>query len=508
MRMNKDEPASTNGFEKGKPSTQARNRAEAQIEELRGRGGVFVEAFARTRMPMVVTDSRLPGNPIVFANEAFLHLCGYTMEEVLGQGPHFMNGHTTDRQDAVDFRSALDRGEEVVVESVQYRKDGSRFVAAVFLSAIADDSGEITNHFLSYLDITWRVEKEQARREEARREGEERFRRIVENARDYAIFTTDPNGRIDEWYEGAEAVFGWSAEEIVGQPLDRTFTPEDIATGEPQKEMDQAAAEGSAPNVRWHVRKGGARVFIDGIATALHDADGQLIGFLKIGQDTTDRRRTDEHQRLLLAELQHRVRNIIAMIRSIARRTAETVDDVDDYVDHLEGRISAMARTQALLTRQVGQGVDLHNIVLDELAAQAAEPGRYQVHGPDVNLPPKAAEVLTLAIHELATNAVKYGALGQSGGRIEVAWCIEPPAEEGRPDWLRFTWTEYGVRVDEGPRRGGFGTELITARVPYELRGEGRMDLKETGVAAMIRFPLAGRAPSILQTDAVAEAAR
>ena len=188
------------------------------------------------------------------------------------------------------------------------------------------------------------------------------------------------------------------------------------------------------------------------------------------------------------------------MIRSIGRRTAASAESVDDYAHHLEGRISAMARTQALLTREIGRGVDLQNLVLDELEAQAAAPSRYRLSGPDVDLSPTAAEMLTLAVHELATNSIKYGALAQADGRIAVAWAIEDGEAGSRP-WLRFTWTEHGVRMEEGPRRHGFGTELITGRVPYELKGEGSMDFRETGLAAEIRFPL-GNEGSILQTDA------
>lgn len=340
--------------------------------------------------------------------------------------------------------------------------------------------------------------------EEGQRKSEERFGLIVENARDYAIFTTDADGRIDRWYDGAAAVFGWTAEEAVGQFMDMTFTPEDRAKGEPANERAGAARDGRAPDVRWHICKAGERVFVDGVTTALRDADGTLTGFLKIGQDVTERRRAEEslrgseqRARLLLAELQHRVRNIMAMIRSVARRTGETAETVDDYVQHLEGRISAMARTQALLTRDMHAAVDLQSLILDELSMQAAQPGQYSVTGPDVSLPPKAAEVLGLAIHELATNAVKYGALSERGRRLDVRWALLEGEEAPQ---LSLVWSEFGTRIDGEPTRSGFGTELITQRVPYELQGTGTMEFRPTGLVATLEFPLADL-PSILQTD-------
>src|SRR3712207_2439564 len=129
---------SPNLFERDKPGTTARSRSEARIEGLRQQGGVFVDAVRATRMPMAMTDPNLPGNPIVFANQSFLDLTGYSMEEVLGQQPFFMNGQETDPADASRFREALEQDRDEHLETVQYRKDGSRFIASLFLSAFKD----------------------------------------------------------------------------------------------------------------------------------------------------------------------------------------------------------------------------------------------------------------------------------------------------------------------------------------------------------------------------------
>ena len=133
-----------------------------------------------------------------------------------------------------------------------------------------------------------------ARAEVALREAEERYGLIVDGARDYAIFTTDEEGLITSWPTGAAAVFGWPAEEMVGTPFARTFTPQDRADGQPETELATAARDGVAPDVRWHLRRDGSRVFIEGAVLPLRRKDGTPRGFIKVGQDVTERRRAAE----------------------------------------------------------------------------------------------------------------------------------------------------------------------------------------------------------------------
>jgi PAS domain S-box-containing protein len=326
---------------------------------------------------------------------------------------------------------------------------------------------------------------------------DERLHLIVENARDYVIVLSDADDLITDWLAGSETILGWRAEEIIGRPAKILFTEEDRAHGVPERELEKACAGGAAPNVRWHLRKDGSRVFLDGQTVALKGPDGELRGFLKIGQDVTDRKRNEERQAVLLAELQHRVRNVLAMVRSVVRRTVQGGSTVEQIGEQLEGRIDTLARTQALLTRALNVGVDVGDMVHEELLAQAADAARVRIEGPPIKLSPKAAEVLTLAIHELATNAVKYGALGQAAGTLVVRW---RSATADGADWLHLTWSESGVSIPaEVPRRTGFGTDLVTRRVPYELKGYGRLDVRPGGVHCEIGFPLV-KGDSILET--------
>jgi len=166
------------------------------------------------------------------------------------------------------------------------------------------------------------------------------------------------------------------------------------------------------------------------------------------------------------------------------------------------GRLMSLARTQALLTRADNAGVCLRGMLDEEISVQVHRSDQYQLDGPDVLLPPKAAEVLSLAVHELATNALKYGAI-RSDGRIDVSWSVQ--AQEGSSPWLALHWCERHSPVDgwSPPQRRGLGCSLIEKRVPYELAGSGQLLFRADGVDAHIRFPLRDR-DSLLQTDAPA----
>ncbi|WP_407118898.1 CheR family methyltransferase [Bradyrhizobium sp. LMG 9283] len=214
---------------------------------------------------------------------------------------------------------------------------------------------------------------------------------------------------------------------------------------------------------------------------------GVIITFI----DVTAITRAEERQRLLLAELQHRVRNTLSVVRSIARRSAESSATVEGYASHLDGRLNAFARTQALVTRDPEGGVDLEYLVVEELLAYNAREGeQMRVSGPKVRFQPKAAETFALAIHELATNALKYGALSQPAGRIEINWRFDEAIE---PAELVFEWRERGGPQVKPPPRKGFGTELLERTLAFELKGQTTMAFNSVGLQCTITIPVSKR---------------
>lgn len=219
-----------------------------------------------------------------------------------------------------------------------------------------------------------------------------------------------------------------------------------------------------------------------------------------IADDVTEEKLAVEHQGVLLGELQHRVRNTMAIIQSILARTAEGATSVEDFAELLSGRLLTLARLQALLTRAANAGVPIATIMEEELAAQAPGPHQFEASGPNVILSPKAAETMTLAVHELTTNALKHGAFSSGEGKVTASWKVMD--RRGGP-WLIFDWRESGVRPagERKARRMGFGSELIESRIPYELGGNGSLTIEADGARCHLEFPLAEGA-SVLETDA------
>ncbi|MDQ4043874.1 MAG: PAS domain S-box protein, partial [Chloroflexota bacterium] len=253
--------------------------AATDIHDLRITQERLQSAFALQTLGVMYWDSDFG---LTEVNDAFLQMTGFRREEALGKiwqeltPPEF---HEVSRR-AVE--EVMTRGEATPYEKQYYRKDGSRWWGIFAARQVGDEVLEFV------IDVSGRKQAE-----EALRESEERHRLIVERALDYAILTTDSDGRIESWSPGAEAVFGWTADEAIGQAVAITFTPEDRANDAPEKERAAAREMGSAPDRRWHERKDGARVFIDGVVRALDDGYGGVRGFLKLGQDVTERRRTE-----------------------------------------------------------------------------------------------------------------------------------------------------------------------------------------------------------------------
>jgi PAS domain S-box-containing protein len=439
---------------------------------------------------------------------------------------------------------------------------------------------------------------------------DELLRLVFESARDYAIFSIDPEGRVTSWNAGAERLLGYTAGEIIGQSATAIFTPEDRAAGVAQEECRRALATGRAEDDRWQQRKDGSRFFASGLTMPLAD---RRLGFVKILRDRTERHHvveqlreaeerfrllatnipqlvfrghadgsrtwtspqwisftglsaeqsegfgwleavhpedraatratwadarnageyvvehrvrgangeyrwhrtrarpiegagraqsnwvgtmTDIHdlrtlhdrQQVLMAELQHRTRNLLAITQAIATQTLRKRPTLREFQAEFESRLRALSRVQMLMSGVDYTDVDLGELLRGELNAHddgSIEGGRVHIDGPPVGLTASAAQALGLAIHELATNAAKYGALSQADSRLDVTWRI---VERERGRMLELEWRESGVAMPptEGKRRYGYGTELIERALPYQLGAHTYLDFGPDGVLCRI----------------------
>lgn len=323
---------------------------------------------------------------------------------------------------------------------------------------------------------------------EALRASEERYRLIVESATDYAIFTTDPDGRVTSWNAGAQNVLGFEEAEIVGQDARVLWTPEDRAAGAPETEMQGAREAGRAEDERWHLRKDGSRFFAHGLMMPLRSSGDGPEGFLKILRDRTERRRAEERQDLLIRELHHRVRNTLATVQAVAGSTIRSARSMEEFKESFLGRINALSKTHSLLTDDYWQAASLRELLAFQLQPYKDGSARQvRLDGPAIELPSELAVPVSMAIHELTTNAAKYGSLSVEGGHLVVSWTIGE-GEGGRV--LHLEWRERNGPPVTPPSREGFGSRLIERVLTTQASATVTIDYPPEGLCFRADIPL------------------
>jgi PAS domain S-box-containing protein len=310
---------------------------------------------------------------------------------------------------------------------------------------------------------------------------------IVDNALDYAIFAMDLDGRITAWSPGAERILGYTGDEAIGQDFAMIFLPADRSAGAHRAELDRAIQQSRAEDSRWHCRKDGGRFWANGVTMLLQAPSGP--GVLKILRDETPMKLADDQRVLLLNELNHRIKNTLATVQSIAEQTlrAAEVDPTTRQV--LTDRLIALSEAHNVLVKENWAGADLHSIVDQALTPYGHDSGRrFQVDGPPVRLSPQQAVAMALALHELATNALKYGALTRPEGTIDVTWNLAQDGLGGRH--VTLLWQENGGPPVTPPTHMGFGTRLIARTFGRESGGRATVDYPAHGARCVIEVPL------------------
>jgi len=217
------------------------------------------------------------------------------------------------------------------------------------------------------------------------------------------------------------------------------------------------------------------------------DSQGQAWGVFVEGNDVTDRVRAERQQKLLVDELNHRVKNTLATVQSIAAQTLRTTTGPEAFRVAFEARLMALSATQDLLTPSAWRSVALRDVIQRELLPHGAD--RYSLEGPNIALAPEEVLALGMMFHELTTNAAKYGALSAAHGRVSVDWSLSEIA--GRP-WLSLAWREVGGPKVSPPARRGFGSRLIERSLQTEIGGQAGLEFPEGGLVCRIALPLKG----------------
>jgi two-component sensor histidine kinase/DNA-binding response OmpR family regulator len=284
------------------------------------------------------------------------------------------------------------------------------------------------------------------------------------------------------WDEGQHAIYGVTLGEFAVTPENLKVLVVADDWEHLEAGMNAMLKHGQPHQAEFRVRRPNGEVrWCVSTAAATRDGKGKVVRISGVTMDITERKDAEERQALLAREVDHRAKNAMAIVQSIVRLTK--ADGIADYAAVIEGRIKALSRAHAILSDSRWQGADLAKLVDDELAPYRSEHAdRIYVTGPNVLLDPTTAQTLALALHELATNAAKYGALSQSSGKLELDWSIQPKA-------ILVNWRETGGPLTLVPGKTGFGTRIITSSVERQLGGKTTFDWRPEGLSCLLVVP-------------------
>jgi PAS domain S-box-containing protein len=409
---------------------------------------------------------------ILRVNQAELDLLGYTREEYVGR--HIAEFHA-DKSVIDDILARLTRGEKLDKYGARLKaKDGS--IKHVLISSnVHFRDGQFINTRCFTLDVT-----DLKKAETALRESDRRLRATHERA--FAgIAEVDLQGRFLRANARFSEITGYSAGELLNCSFGSITHPEDVGS-----DNDNFAALVSGQTDTYQIekrflRKDGTTIWVAVSASIVRDDHGQPLYGIRIVQDITELKRAQGRQKLLLDELNHRVKNMLATVQAVAMQTRRRATDLDGFTQAFEGRLMALNRAHELLTREIGTGVLLHELLLETVAPYEDAAGeRFRLRGPEIRLGSEVAVTIAMALHELITNAAKYGALSTPHGCISIEW------RSSTPDSMTMDWAESGGPPVAKPTRRGFGSDLIERGLARQSGGTAVLKFNKEGVRCHI----------------------
>jgi PAS domain S-box-containing protein len=377
------------------------------------------------------------------------------------------------------------RGE---VENYTIRKrslqpDGSVRHLDISSSSVRDPNGRFLYGVRIAHDVTATKQLE-----DRLREGEQRMRDLLE-AIPAAIYTTDAEGRINFFNRAAVEMAGrtpqpgdewcvtWKLYWPDGSPLPHNECPMAVALRE-NRSVRGAEAIAERPD--------GKRVPFIPYPTPLRDAGGNLVGAINMLVDISERKQAENAQKVLIDELNHRVKNTLATVQSLASQTARHATDLQEFLPTFTGRLLALARAHDLLTRRNWQDAPFEQLVHDIVGPVSGD--RVDIGGPHVDLDARTALSVTMVFNELLTNAAKYGALSSADGSVSLTWRIIEGERSERT--LQCEWRERGGPQVAPPKRRGFGTRLMERCIEHDLAGNFDLVFEPEGTRCRMAFPI------------------
>ena len=406
-------------------------------------------------------------------SEGAARMYGYEATEIIGQ-PMTVLVPDDERDDAVRSAAEVLSGESRVFQATRRRKDAVPVAVEISAAPIRARDGQVLGMSTIHRDIG------DARR---RALADARLAAVVGASHD-AIVTLDADQIIETWNRGANELFGWTAKEAIGRSL-FFLVPEDRRREHEQIEKQIATGE-SAVIETVRVTKAGLQVAVSLSISSFVD-EGSSTGAAVTFRDIGDRLARDSHVHLLLKELSHRSKNLLAIVQGIARQSAMRTSDFSVFLDNFTARLRALAHAHDLLVQENWHGADMHALVAMQTGAFEIAADVMRVRGERLLIKPEAAQNIGLSLHELASNALRYGALSAPGGHVEIDWEVVTPADKRL---LRVTWREFGGPAAQLPKRSGFGILVLSQITPRALGGEASLTVEPDGLVYALQAPV------------------
>lgn len=414
---------------------------------------------------------------IVTWNKGAERLKGWKAEEIIGKPYTVLHPPESRARNAPDreLKIAAEDG-RFEEEAVRMRKDGSVFAAHVSLFPLRDEHGDVTGFVKITRDIS-----EGSKAGKAILESRRRMEAIVQSAMD-AIITIGEDQRVVLFNPAAEKMFGYSAKDTLGQPV-TMLIPERFRANHAayvQRFFDSGVLNRPLASARPDLnglRRSGEEFPIEASISQV-TVDGERVGTI-ILRDITERRTSEEARALLTREVDHRAKNALAVTQALVSLTK--ADNVEDFADAIRGRIASLGRAHSLLSQSQWGGAPLEQLIHDELSPYA-KADQIELKGPTISCSADAVQSLSLMFHELATNAVKHGALGSAAGNVVIEWELD--AQE-----LRVEWREQGGPPVKRPKGEGIGSRLLRQVAGRQLKAEIAFHWERDGLRVEIRMP-------------------